>query len=184
MRFLRFLCNFLLFLIVALGISMVQMVAYDAIAAQSNDVLAVHILPQDENHVAIYDNYSFTATDIKVGIQQNPKYRIRSICNGWEGMRWADTCLDVVIASVKPVVVPVAQLNALKNYHGSTINDEDFETYLLSAYESEAELNNALYEAYVIYDEGYGEAYTVDGTMRIEEYTYTGEYDSEISYSK
>ena len=90
-------------------------------------------------------------------------------------MGWADKGLDCVISVVKPIFVPIAQVNAIMNYHDVEINDFDDKYFLKSVYDSEEEYNNALYEVYVIFGQGYGEAFTADGRP-IAEHTYTGDY--------
>ena len=183
MRFVRILVNILYFLVLLCGISMTQIAVYDVFAAQSSDITAVHVIPQDNERVAYFDSYGFWGTDIKTGLSHEPKYRVRSIFGGWNGMKWADVALDFCIATVKPVAVPIAQVNGLKNFHGKTINSEEYEEYIVYKYGSEEEANNALYELYVIFDEGYGEAETIDGRP-IEEWEYTGKWETGDKYSK
>lgn len=177
MRFLRFLCNLLMFIAVTIGISVVQVGLYDLTALQSENIPEIKISADDESDIAYFDNYAFWAEDIKANLDQPAKYRIRNWASwSWwkKGMAWADKGLDTIIAAVKPIVVPVAQVNAINNYYGYDIND--FEKYLSTYYETEEALNNALYEVYVIFNEGYETAYTVDGTKLISEHAYTGKY--------
>lgn len=182
MKFLRFLCNVLLFFGVLIGISLVQIGVYDICAAQSDDVDGIHILAPDEESVAYFDSYTFWAEDIVTGFKQPAKYRVRNwVGADWwkKGMAWADYGIDFVIASIKPIVVPVAQTNAIKNYYGYNINHFD-EYSLKFVYETEEEYNNALYEVYVIFDEGYGEAMTCgENPVPIEEWVYTGSYEGD-----
>lgn len=190
MKFLRFICNVFLFFGVLIGISLVQIGVYDICAAQSDDVDGIHILAPNEEDVAYFDSYAFWAEDIGTGFKQPAKYRIRNWASaGWwkKGMAWADYGLDFLIAAVKPVVVPVAQTNAVKNYYGYTINHFD-EYSLKYVYESEEAYNNALYEVYVIFDMGYGDAMTCGETpVPIENWNYTGSYEgdgNEVDYAR
>ena len=63
------------------------------------------------------------------------------------------------------------------NYYGYDINhfNEYFKKYVFS---TDEELNNALYEMYVIFGKGYGEAYAVgfESPVKIQDYEYTGAY--------
>ena len=138
MKFLRFLCNLLMFIAVTIGISVVQVGLYDLTALQSENIPEIKISADDESDIAYFDNYAFWAEDIKANLEQPAKYRIRNWASwSWwkKGMAWADKGLDTVIAVVKPIVVPVAQVNAINNYYGYDIND--FEKYLSAHYETE-----------------------------------------------
>lgn len=185
MKVLRFFCNFLLFLAVMIGVSFVQIGIYDISAAQSKDVEGVHIAASTEDKIAYFDSYTFWATDISTSFKQPAKYRIRNWgrANWWKnGMEWADKGLDLIIASIKPIVVPIAQINAVKNYRGKSINDFDKDYFLKIVYDNEENYNNALYELYVIYNQGYGEAYTCgENPVPISEYEYTGEVDPTLN---
>ena len=178
MKFLRFLCNFLLFFVYLIGVSLVQIGVYDLSAAQSEDVDGIHILAPNDSSIAYFDSYTFWADDIKENIKQPAKYRVRNWVGAdwWKnGMGWLDKGIDVVIGVVKPIVVPIAQINAVKNYYGRDI--KYFEEVLVkySYGESEEAYNNALYEVYVIYDMGYGNATTAGiNSIPIEDYQYTG----------
>ena len=76
MKFLRFLCNFLLFVALCLSISLVQIGIYDiSAAAQSEDIDGIHIVAPHDNAVSYLDEFTFWGTDIKVGLKNEPKYR-------------------------------------------------------------------------------------------------------------
>lgn len=178
MRFLRFLCNTLMFFAVLITVSIVQITLFNITSLQSKDVEPIHISTSEEDEISYFDSYAFWAQDIGVNMKEGPKYRVRNWFNWkwWKkGMAWADYAVDAVIASTKPIFVPIAQVNAVKNYYGYSIND--FDSYHLQYY-SEEELNNALYEVYVIFDEGYEQAYTVgEEKIEIEKYHYTGKIE-------
>lgn len=179
MKFLRFIVNLLFFVIIFIGISVLQVGVYDVVAAQSPDVYAIHIASGNEESVDYLDGFGFWGTDIKTSYEQEPKYRVRNwfSWNWWKkGMKWADSATDITIATVKPIFVPIAQVNALKNYYGKSITDENIKAAMDKKY-SEDELNNALYELYVIYNEGYGECkIIVNGVeINISEYSYDSE---------
>lgn len=182
MKVLRFFCNVLLFFAVLIGISLVQIGVYDICASQSDDVSGIHILAPDDESVAYFDSYTFWAEDIGTGFKQPAKYRVRNwVGADWwkKGMGWLDTGIDFAIAAVKPIVVPIAQVNAVKNYYGYDINHFD-EYSLKYVYGSEEAYNNALYEVYVIFDKGYGDAMTVgENPVAIQDYTYTGSYEGD-----
>lgn len=192
MRFLRFLCNVLMFIAITIGVSVVQVGLYNVTALQSKQIDEIHLSAADDTEIAYFDNYAFWIGDIKENLNQDPKYRVTNWASwGWwkTGMRWADTAVDTVIAVVKPIVVPVAQVNAINTYYGYDVND--FESYLLMSYDnSEEKVNNALYEVYVIFDKGYGEnAYTVgEVSLPISEYAYTGSVEVkdslEVEYAR
>lgn len=190
MRFLRFLCNLLMFIALTIGISITQVGLYNLTALQSENIPEIKLSASEETDIAYFDNYSFWAEDIGENLKSESKYRIRNWASwSWwkKGMGWADKGLDTVIAVVKPIVVPVAQVNAVNNYYGYDIND--FEKYLLMEYETEEKLNNALYEVYVIYEMGYDEAYTVgENKIPISEYQYTGsikiEDEESVEYAR
>ena len=190
MKFLRFLCNLLMFIALTVGISIIQIGLYNLTALQSENISEIKLSASEETDIAYFDNYSFWAEDIGENLKSEPKYRIRnwSSWSWWKkGMGWADKSLDFVIAVVKPIAVPVAQVNAVNNYYGYDIND--FEEYLLAEYETEEKLNNALYEVYVIYEMGYAEAYTVgENRVPISEYHYTGsekvEDEQSVEYAR
>ena len=44
-------------------------------------------------------------------------------------MEWADRGLDFVIAAIKPILVPIAQVNAVKEFCHKNINDFDDEYF-------------------------------------------------------
>lgn len=190
MKILRLICNILLFFVVVMGISVVQIGVYDLTAAQSDDVEGIHILSPDDESVAYFDTYAFWAEDIVENFKQPTKYRVRNWVNAdwWKkGMKWADVGIDAVIAATKPILVPVAQVNAVRNYYGYDINEFD-EYFLKYVYDNEEEYNNALYEVYVIYGKGYGTAMTAgENPIPINEYEYTGGYvgdATEVDYAR
>lgn len=190
MKALKIICNVLLFFVVVMAISLVQIGIFDLAAAQSDDVQGIHLLSPDDESVSYFDTYAFWAEDIGENFKQPAKYRIRNWVNAnwWKkGMKWADVGVDTFIAAIKPIVVPVAQVNAIKNYHGYNINDFD-EYFSKYVYENEEAYNNALYECYVIFDMGYGEAMTFgENSIPISEYEYNGKYEgdgNEMDYSR
>lgn len=184
MRFLRFLCNFLMMIALTIGISITQVGLYNITASQSPKIDGIHLSASDETEIAYFDNYTFWVEDIGENLKQEAKHRITNWASwGWwkKGMRWADVALDTTIAVVKPIVVPVAQVNAIYNYYDMDVND--FEKDILSWYAddnmTEAQVqqkaNDALYEVYVIHGKGYGEAYTVGAERKpIAEHNYQG----------
>jgi len=113
-------------------------------------------------------------------------------------MAWADYALDAVIGVVKPIVVPIAQVNAVMDYTNRDISD--FTDYLKSIYKDEESINNALYEVYVLYEKGYGKAYIVEYDLEtrdlqptkkpISTWNYTGDENTnkkeltEVDYAK
>ena len=162
MKFLRFLCNFLMFFAVTFAVSCVQVGLFDVVAAQSPDVKAIHIVPVNDTAVAYLDSYAFSFEDIKENYKQEPKYRIRNwaSANWWKkGMKWADVALDATIATFKPVVVPIAQVNAVMNYHGYSINQ--YNSDLIKKYGNYKSANDALYQLYEVFDMGYGECHMI-----------------------
>lgn len=178
MKFLRFLCNLLLFFVVMVGISFTQIGIYDISAAQSKDVEGIHISAPSDDKIAYFDSYAFWITDISTNFKQEPKYRVRNwIAADWwkKGMKWADTGLDFVIATIKPILVPIAQVNAVKTYYGKSI--DDFTDYLIKAYDSEEAAKNAVYELY-FFGQGYGEQ-----PEFIKDWEYTGNMDLTMEYT-
>lgn len=192
MKLLRFICNLLMFVALTVTICLLQVGLYDLTAIQSEDIPEIKLSASDEDDIAYFDNWAFWAEDIKGNLNQPEKYRIRNWASwGWwkKGMGWADRALDTVIAVVKPVVVPVAQVNAVNNYYGYDLNDPNIREYLLMTYETEEALNNALYEVCVVFEKGYGEVYTVgENPVLINEYQYTGELviedEIEVEYAR
>lgn len=194
MKVLRFFCNIILFIAVTIGISLTQIAVYDIIAAQSDDVKAIHIAAPTDDSVAYLDSYVFWVDDIKTNLAQEPKYRIRNWVGAewWKnGMSWADTGLDIIAGITKPILVPIAQVNAVRVFRGKNIND--FNEYFVNIiYKDETAYNNALYEQFVIFKDFVGE--NVPGEVKtttglpIEEYEYTGDYSIEnptkYDYSK
>jgi hypothetical protein len=129
MKALRVLVNtvFCLFLIVV--ILLTQALVFDLLSVQSSDVDP--ILPVgDEESVGILDLFTLWGTDIgtNVGLSVHggAKYRVRNWFNTkwWRGgTGWVDVCVDLVAGIVKPVVVPIAQINAIERYTGRTMAD-------------------------------------------------------------
>lgn len=182
MKILRIFCNFLLCLTLCIGISLVQIAVYDTTAAQSSKVEAIHLTSGDDEYVAYFDTYAFWATDITTNYKQDAKYRIRNVFNWkwWKkGMAWADYALDFSIATAKPIVVPIAQVNAVSIYYDITINDPMIEKDILQEYKTEELANNALYELYFILDKGYGDKEAImtlgENPILLSEYVYTGD---------
>lgn len=164
MKFLRFICNILLFFAVTFGISIIQLGVYDVIAAQDGfkesvdepSINAIHIAG-DENEISYLDSYGFWFTDIRTNFKQDAKYRVRN----WGSAKWwkkvgkgPDFVIDCVAATIKPIVVPIAQVNALKQYYKMTINSPKIETNILYNEGNDiTAANDALYELYVIFPE-------------------------------
>lgn len=168
MKFLRFLCNLIYFIALCFGISVVQVGAYDVLALQdgfsdSYNLQAIHVYGNNDN-VGYIDEYTFWGTDLSTGVSGDSKYRIRNWVDndGWRNnMAWADKALDVVIGATKPIFVPIAQINALKDYYRVNdgkendllFTDEQIDN-LVKAYsdkddskdETVIKMNNALYE--------------------------------------
>ena len=171
MKLLRIFMNILMCLILIVLLSLTQIGLFDIMAAQSSRVDGIHISTSDNSDVGYFDAYSFWATDIKTGLDVGAKYRVRNIFawRWWKnGTKWVDVTLDAVISTVKPIFVPIAQVNAIADYYGKNISD--FYTELLTEYESEEDLKAALYEVYVIYEKGYG-----DIPIELEGYEYPAE---------
>ena len=195
MKFLRFLCNLLMFIAITFGLSCIQVGLFDISAAQSSDVNAIHISSGDDSEIGYLDSYTFWIDDIKTNYTQDAKYRVRNWASwGWwkTGMAWADYVVDGTLATFKPILVPIAQVNATMIYYDKCIND--FNSELVRAYNSEEEINNALYELYVIYSEyAYTgkDVYTVDldnsgDSVLISEYEYSGseEGGDKVAYAR
>lgn len=174
MKFLRFICNFLLYIVTMAAICLVQVGGYDLVACQDNygldketSVEVINVIPS-EDHVEFIDTFTFWATDISTGVHTPAKYRIRSWGNGWwaKNMGWADTALDTVIAVGKPIFVPIAQVNALKDYY---ITDD----YTIVDIYKKAGIDDAqIYEMYVVFAD-----YTYDSD-EIREYISDYDYSS------
>lgn len=127
MKFLRWLCNVLLFIFMTVVISVVQIGGYDLVASEDNfglnkeggsSIEVITVLPDSEK-VEFIDTFKFWATDISTGVKTQPKYRIRNWGSGWwsKNMKWADIALDATTAVFKPVFTPIAQVNAIKDYY-------------------------------------------------------------------
>jgi hypothetical protein len=85
------------------------------------------------------DLFALQGTDIKVNLKQPAKYRVRTWfgVNWWyNGTGWLDKTIDVIAGATKPLVVPIAQVNAIKDYTGRTmadfINDDELFNRLLT----------------------------------------------------
>lgn len=194
MKILRIICNIFLFIAVSISISLVQVGLFNMTAIQSKDIQEIKISSSQDSEISYFDNYVFWAEDIGENLKQPAKYRIRNWFNWkwWKkGMGWADSALDTTIAIIKPIIVPIAQVNAINNYYGYDL--DDFYEYLMEYYENDTELNNALYEVYVIFNRGYGETILSFGENRedIGFYNYTGEinklsedFNFEIEYAR
>lgn len=156
MKFLRFLCNLLMFIGLTFGISMIQVGIYDITAGESQDVDGIYPFTSSSSKVAYGDSYTFWVTDIKTNLEQDAKIRVQSwvdakfwrTCTGW-----IDKSIDFVVGCVKPIVVPVAQVNAVMTYYDRDINY--FYQDIVKSYNTDPEqrINIALYEAYVLYPE-------------------------------
>ena len=157
MKILRVAMNITLCFIMIVLLSLTQIGLFDLMAVQSDRVDGIHISNGDDDVVGYFDSYEFWATDISTGLKVGAKYRVRNFFawRWWKNStKWIDVTLDAVIASVKPIFTPIAQVNAIADYYGKSI--DDFYSELLHEYESEDELKAALYEVYVIYGKGYG----------------------------
>lgn len=131
MKFFRFLLNSGLFILVFFGVQLISIIGYNAVAIQTSDskvIIPVVQLSQTDR-VSQFDAYEFIAVDLATNYVKDDsvKFRIRSLINAewWiKGMKWADYALDGVIALAKPVLVPVAQVDNLKEYRD--IEGRDF----------------------------------------------------------
>ena len=176
MKLLRIFLNIVLCVTIATLLSFTQIGIFDLMAAQSPRVDGIHISAGQDDEIGYFDAYGFWGTDISTGLEVGAKYRIRNwfAWSWWKtGMKWADVALDAVIASVKPIFAPVAQVNALADYYGRHI--EDFYPELLEEYGSEEALKKALYEVYCIYGKGYGDVPAI-----LDGYEYSIEERSKI----
>ena len=191
LKLLRLLANIVLFFAVAFAVSVVQVGSFDLLAAQSPDVEAIHISADDE-HVGYIDSYVFWGTDIGTGVVNEPKSRVRNWTDAewWiKGTKWADYTVDTTIAIFKPILVPIAQINAIREFYGMTI--DDLSVGVLDGYKDTEAANNALYELYYINDYGYGKAdevhqITVDdkgnaiiSDKLLSDWVYTGTFEAE-----
>lgn len=188
MKLLRLLCNFFLWVSLVIGISTVQVGLFNLTAIQSSDVEEIHMSSRDDDEIAYFDSYAFWFEDIKENLNQDPKYRIRNWADwSWwkNGMKWADTGLDTVIAVFKPVVVPIAQVNNVRIYNESNINSLDVKEIKDSLYYSYfntqndnwvQELNNDLYEMYMFDQILEGNQFYVDPETEI----YTFKYEDGV----
>lgn len=146
MRFLRVITNaiFCIFLIIVLMLT--QALVYDLISVQATDELSA-ILPvgsdgnpgESDGQIGVLDLFALQGTDIKVNLKQPPKYRVRTWfgVNWWyKGTGWVDKIIDVTAGAIKPLAVPIAQINSIKNYTGRTmadfINDDELFNLLLT----------------------------------------------------
>ncbi len=158
MKILRVFMNILLCVIMIFLLTLTQIGLFDLMAAQSPRVDGIHIATSEDDSVGYFDSYGFWGTDIKTGLEIGAKYRVRNIFawRWWKnGTKWIDVTIDAVVATFKPIFVPVAQVNAVADYYGKNISD--FYSSLISEYESEEDLKAALYEVYVVYGKGYCE---------------------------
>lgn len=185
MRLLRILCNVLLCFTICFAVSLIQIGVYDISAAQSPNVEGIHLTSGDDEYVAYFDSYAFWGTDLSTNYQQDAKYRVRNWFNwAWwkKGMAWADYVVDFSVATVKPLVVPIAQVNAVSVYYGIDINNDNLEKDILLEYDNIDDANNALYELYFILDKGYGDKTSVytfgDNPILLSDYVYSGERNS------
>jgi len=153
MRFLRVLVNILMCIALMFSISALQVGVFDIVAAESPSVEAIHIFNGDEDKVAVGDAYTFWATDIGTNFSQPTKMRVSKwvdakawrVCTGW-----IDKSLDIVIAAVKPIIVPIAQVNAVMTYYDRDISY--FYEDIAKQYSGNDErMNVALYEYAVIF---------------------------------
>lgn len=141
MKTLRVFLNIIFAMVMSVGILFVNVGVYALAAAQSPSVSAIHVgKVNDDDSVSMWDAFGFWGTDVAVGTKCEPKYRIRNWFYKWDGwqngMGWADSALDFVISVGKPIVAPIAQVNALKEYHGRDISDFLVKEDLEDLYES------------------------------------------------
>jgi len=70
-------------------------------------------------------------------------------------MRWADVSLDWVLAIGKPLVVPVAQIDNLKEFYGRDLiyffGDDGGDLLRNSQYKDKEALQNAIFEYLTVY---------------------------------
>ena len=189
MRFLRVICNILLFIFIFLTASVIQITVYDIYAIQSEDVDGIHVISPSTDDVSVLDSVGFWTADIGASFSTEAKYRVRN----WADSNWWKSCtgfidkgIDIFSGVVKPIILPISEVNAVKNYYGLSIND--FTKHLAKYnYETDEDLNNALYELYILFDRGYGDDVMTVGENPIEisEYEYTGKYlDSDIEFNE
>ena len=138
-----------------------QALVYDLISVQATDDLSP-ILPigSEDGQIGILDIFALQGDDLIVNLKQPPKYRVRTwfgVDWWYKGTGWLDKIIDVTVGAVKPLVVPVAQINAIKNYTGRTmadfINDDDLFNLLLiygRFGDNHVELLTRIYEYYTV----------------------------------
>jgi hypothetical protein len=169
LKIMRFFINFVFCMIVILFLTLAQIGMFDLMALQSNRVDAIHIATGSDEEVGYFDSYGFWGTDIGAGMSAGAKYRVRNLFawKWWKvSMKYVDIAIDFVISAVKPILVPVAQINAVADYYGMTM--DDFVLDIIDMYGSETEAKDALYELYVIHGRGFG---TMPGCLEGYEYS-------------
>ena len=186
MKFLRFLMNVGLLIFVAISITLSQCLIYNVLSWQSKSTNAIHLASPDTEDVNYIDIYGFWMTDIAGSYEAGAKYRIRNWFSwSWwnSGMKWADTALDWTISTIKPLVVPIAQVNALAEFYDRDLSYFVDDILLESKYHNEEELSNALFEYFIVYenetlddnDFAYFASYSDDTeSLTPEKWEYTG----------
>lgn len=129
MKALRFGVNFVFCLFLIVVILLTQALVFDFLSLQSSDLDP--ILPVGDNEdVGILDLFILWGTDIgtnvDLSVHGGAKYRVRNWINArwWRGgTAWIDVCVDLVAGITKPIIVPIAQVNAVETYTGRTMAD-------------------------------------------------------------
>jgi hypothetical protein len=125
MRFLRVIVNIGLCLFLIVALLFAQALVFDLLSLQSPEVDPM--LPVGgEEQIGIMDLFGLWGTDIGANLVQPAKYRVRNWIDArwWVGATgWLDKAIDVVVGVTKPVVVPIAQINAIQTYTDRTIVD-------------------------------------------------------------
>ena len=128
MKLLRGFLNVLLCIVMAIVITLAQMGIFGLIAAQSKKVDGVHITTTSEN-VSYWDAYGFWGTSVATACneikEEGPKYRVRNWFSwSWwkDGTKFIDTGIDYVVAVIKPVIVPIAEIDSLATYKNQSMN--------------------------------------------------------------
>lgn len=130
----KFIVYLLLTIVTLCVVCVAQVGVYSALTAQTKDEDARIYLVTDvnEDNVSYVDSFRFWGTDLKTNFNFEPKYRVRNWLpwEWWkESMYYIDYPVDVVVGAAKPFILPMTQVNEMKNYYDpeSNVDSMDYE---------------------------------------------------------
>lgn len=134
----------LLSIVTLFVVCLAQVGVYSALTSQTkdNEARIYFVSDASDENVSYIDAFRFWGTDLKTNFEHEPKYRVRN----WLPWDWwknsmvvLDYPVDVVVGAVKPIILPMTQVNEMNKYFDpeSDMNSTSYYEWGLELVENE-----------------------------------------------